>query len=121
MGKERRRHPRVEVDWPTVIQHTSGGIVAEMENIGANGAFIRCEKPLRPKERFKLHIVAPNHSPLSASAEVAWLHVFCSKDDVPPCGMGVKFTRASRSVRQFIRDFVAGHHEEKKEVYSWKR
>jgi hypothetical protein len=62
MGRERRRYRRVPVDWAAVVKHTSGGIVAEMENIGANGAFIRCEKPLRPKERFMLHIMAPNHS-----------------------------------------------------------
>jgi hypothetical protein len=86
-------------------------MVAEMENIGANGAFIRCEKPLRPKERFKLHIMAPNHIAISARAEVAWLHVFCSKSEVPPCGMGIRFTRASRTVRQFIKGFVAEHQE----------
>ena len=114
MGKERRRHARVDVDWPAVVQHTYGGMVAEMENIGTNGAFIRCDKPLRPKERFKLLIVAPNHSPLSASAEVAWLQVVCSDKDLPPCGMGIRFTRVSSSVRQFIRGFVAAQKKENK-------
>jgi hypothetical protein len=95
-----------------MVQHTSGGMVAEMENIGANGAFIRCDKPLRPKEKFKLHIVAPNHSPLSASAEVAWLQVICSDKDVPPCGMGVRFTRVSSTVRQYIRGFIATQKKE---------
>ena len=112
MARERRRHARVEVDWPAVVQHTTGGMVAEMENIGANGAFIRCEKPLRPREKFKLHIVAPNHSPLSASAEVAWLQVLCAEKDVPPCGMGIRFTRVSSDVRQYIRTFVATQKKE---------
>ena len=114
MAKERRRHARVEVDWPAVVQHTCGGMVAEMENIGTNGAFIRCDKPLRPKERFKLLIVAPNHSPLSASAEVAWLQVVCSDKDLPPCGMGIRFTRVSSTARQFIRGFVAAQKKENK-------
>ena len=108
MVKERRRHSRVEVDWAAVVQHTYGGMVAEMENIGADGAFIRCDKPLRPKERFKLLIVAPNHSPLSATFEVAWLQVVCSDKNLPPCGMGIRFTRVSSKVRQYIRGFVAG-------------
>ncbi len=112
MGRERRRYPRAAVDWPAVVQDSDGGIVAEMANISANGAFIRCQKPLRPKEKFKLHMVAPNHSPLMARAEVAWLHVYCTEDNLPPCGMGIRFTRASRSVRQFIRSFVAQHSEE---------
>ena len=114
MGRERRRYRRVPVDWPAVVKHTQGGIVAEMENIGANGALIRCEKPLRPKERFMLHIMAPNHSTLSARAEVAWLQVQCDQKDIPPCGMGVRFTRASGSVRQFIKYFVAEHYEKRK-------
>jgi hypothetical protein len=112
MGRERRRHARVDVDWPAVVQHTSGGMVAEMENIGANGAFIRCDKPLRPREKFKLHIVTPNHSPLSASAEVAWLQVLCAEKGVPPCGMGIRFTRVSSDVRQYIRTFVATQKKE---------
>jgi hypothetical protein len=113
MGKERRRHTRVPVDWPVVVRYPDGGIVAEMENIGANGAFIRCDKPLRPKERFKLHILAPNRSTLSARVEVAWLQVYCSEKDVPPCGMGVRFTRASQEVRQFIRGYVAAHRQQR--------
>ena len=121
MGRERRRHRRVDVNWPVVVHHSEGGIVAEMENIGANGAFIRCEKPLRPKEKFKLHIMAPNHSPLSARVEVAWLQVLCSEEDVPPCGMGLRFTRASSTVRQFIRGFVAEQQKEKNNKPSgWK-
>ena len=114
MGRERRRHRRVPVDWPVVVHYTHGGIVAEMENIGANGAFIRCDKPLRPKESFKLHILAPNHTTLSARAEVAWLQVYCSEKDVPPCGMGVRFTRAPRAVREFIQGFIAEHRDQKK-------
>jgi Tfp pilus assembly protein PilZ len=85
-----------------------------MGNIGANGAYIRCEKPLRPKERFTLHIMAPNRSTLSARVEVAWLQVRCNKKDIPPCGMGVRFTRASGNVRQFIKYFVAEHYEKEK-------
>ena len=102
MGRDRRQQPRVPVDWAAFIQHTGGGIVAQMENISANGAFLRCDKVLRPKERLKLHMVAPNHSTLSASAEVVWLHVHCVEDDIPPCGLGIRFTRVSRTDRQFL-------------------
>lgn len=114
MARERRRHRRVSVDWPVVVHYTHGGIVAEMENLGANGAFIRCDKALRPKESFKLHILAPNRTTLSARAEVAWLQVYCSEKDVPPCGMGVRFTRAPRAVRQFIEGFIAEHRDQEK-------
>jgi hypothetical protein len=44
------------------------------------------------------------------------LYVVRSHDekDIPPCGMGVRFTRAPGSVRQFIKYFVAQHYEKKK-------
>lgn len=107
MGRDRRQHPRVPIEWPAFVRHTSGGIVAQMENISANGAFVRCDKVLRPKEKFKLHILAPNHSTLSANAEVVWLHVHCLEEDIPPCGMGIRFTRVSRTDRQFLRSVIA--------------
>ncbi len=107
MGRDRRQQPRVPVDWAAFVQYSDGGIVAQMENISANGAFVRCEKVLRPKERLKLHIVAPNHSTLSANAEVVWLHVHCLQDDIPPCGIGIRFTRVSRIDRQFLRNVLA--------------
>ena len=107
MKRKKRRNIRVPIDWPAVVRYPNGSIVAELENISASGAFIRCVKPLRPKERFKLHVVVPNHRPLSASAEVAWLHVCCDDKDLPPCGMGIRFTRVARTDRQFIRDLIA--------------
>ena len=108
---ERRRQHRAAVDWPALIQDTKGGIVAEMENISANGALIRCRMPLKPQERFKLHIVVPNHSPLIARAEVAWLSVNCTDNGVFPCGMGIRFTRVARRDREFISSWVAGTRE----------
>lgn len=107
MKRERRRDPRIHIDWVAVVRDTTGSSVAELEDISARGAFIRCEKPLRPKERFKLQVVVPNRHPLSANAEVAWLHVCCDDKELPPCGMGVRFTRIPRADRQFIHDLIA--------------
>ena len=107
MGSDRRQHRRIPVDWAALVRHTNGGIVAQMENVSISGAFVRCEKVLKPKEKLKLHIIAPNHSPLSASAEVIWLHVHCLENDIPPCGMGLRFTRVSRTDRKFLRSVIA--------------
>ena len=107
MGRDRRQHRRLPVDWAALVRHTEGGIVAQMENISISGAFVRCEKVLRPKEKLKLHILAPNHSTLSANAEVVWLQVHCLEDNIPPCGMGIRFTRVSRTDRQFLRSVIS--------------
>jgi hypothetical protein len=106
--RERRRDSRIHIDWVAVVRDNTGSnSVAELEDISASGAFIRCEKPLWPKERFKLQVVVPNRHPLSSNAEVAWLHVCCDDNELPPCGMGVRFTRIPRADRQFIHDLIA--------------
>lgn len=107
MKRERRRDSRIHIDWVAVVRDNTGSSVAELEDISASGAFIRCEKPLRPKEQFKLQVVVPNRHPLSANAEVAWLHVSCENKELPSCGMGIRFTRIPRADRQFIHDLIA--------------
>lgn len=107
--KEKRRYPRAPLCWSALIRDTSGARVAEIENLSASGAFIRSHKPYRPKERFKLHIMSPAQSPVSASAEVTWLQVSCSQKGTLPCGMGVRFVRISKKDRSHISQAVNEH------------
>ena len=107
--KEKRRYPRAPLDWSALIRDTCGARVAEIENLSASGAFIRSHKPYRPKERFKLHIMSPGQSPVSASAEVTWLQVNCSQKGSLPCGMGVRFVRISKKDRSHIFQAVDEH------------
>ena len=44
--------------------------------------------------------------PLKANAEVAWLSVKCTEGGVPPRGMGIRFTRVSKSDREFINGHI---------------
>ena len=106
MSRERRRDNRTRIDWAALVRDTSGIIVAEMKNISRSGAFIRCDIPLEPRKRFKLHMMVPNHSPLKVNAEVAWVSVKCTEEGIPPCGMGVRFTRVSRSDRECINGHI---------------
>jgi len=106
MSRERRRDNRASIEWAALVRDTTGIIVAEIKNISRSGAFIRCDVPLEPRKRFKLHILVPNHSPLKANAEVAWLSVKCTEGGIPPCGMGIRFTRVSKSDREFINGCI---------------
>jgi hypothetical protein len=108
-AQERRRDHRAAVEWAALIQDAKGRAVAEMENISANGALIRCHMALLPNEAFGLCIMVPNHTPLNARAEVAWLRVNCSKKDTPPCGIGIRFTNVSNRDRQVLRSFMTNN------------
>jgi hypothetical protein len=106
ISRERRRDHRATVDWAALIQTTKGRAVVEMENISANGALIRCHVVLMPSETFGLCMMIPNHSPINARAEVAWLRVNCSQNGTPPCGIGIRFTDFSNNEQQVLRDFT---------------
>ena len=110
---EKRSHSRVEVSWPVVLLTSHGATVAETKNIGASGAFILCRAPIRPKEKLRVFVMAPNRNSLNIAAEVAWSNPLCSEEDKPPCGVGIQFTSISPIDRQYLRDIITAHYGKK--------
>ena len=110
---EKRSHSRVEVSWPVVLLTSQGATVAETKNIGASGAFILCRAQLRPKEKLRVFVMAPNRNSLNISAEVAWSNPLCSEEERPPGGVGLRFTSISPADRQYLRNVIAEHYGRK--------
>ena len=110
MPRNRRTPQRVRVRWPVVVITTTGVAVAETRDISTDGAFIQTKLPLKPKEKLRLFIMAPNQRPLDFAAEVAWSNPHGSDQDSVPRGMGVRFTKVSRDYRNFLRNVVAKHY-----------
>jgi hypothetical protein len=103
---ERRRYPRAEVNWPVVILTNHGATLGETKNVGASGAFIFCRALLQPKDRFRVFMMPPDRQPLSIFVEVVWSNPHSSEEDVPPCGLGVRFRKISDADREFLRNVV---------------
>lgn len=61
-----------------------------MENISLGGAFIRCDKPLRPNERVLLTYKDHSHE-IKVLALVAWTNRESGSRGDKPTGMGVQF------------------------------
>ena len=110
---EKRSHSRVEVSWPVVLLTSHGATVAETKNIGASGAFILCRAHLRPKEKLRVFVMAPDRKSLNISGEVAWSNPLSSEEDSPPCGVGIRFTSIAPADRQYLRDIIATHYGKK--------
>ena len=110
---EKRLHSRAEVSWPVVILTSHGATVAETKNIGASGAFILCQARLRPKEKLRVFVMAPNRNSINISAEVAWSNPICSDEDSPPCGVGIRFTRISPADREYLKDMITEYYSRK--------
>jgi len=104
--KERRRYPRIRVDWPVVVRMKDRITVGEARNIGARGALIQMEEPLTAKEKFRLFIVPPDRLAFRVTAEVAWVKVKRSAQEFSNCLMGIRFTRVSKGDNRFVLDFL---------------
>jgi hypothetical protein len=107
--KERRKHSRVPADWPALILNHIGGSLGEENNISIRGALICFQRPLRPKERYRLFIMVPDRQPLSLRAEVSWLDVSCSAKTIFPCSHGIRFTIVARADRKVLESAILSH------------
>jgi hypothetical protein len=88
--KEQRMHPRRQVRWPVSVLAADGLRRGETEDVSLGGAFIRCEKPLRPNERVLLTF-EDNSSSMRVFAQVAWTNLESEDSRDKPTGMGVQF------------------------------
>ena len=118
---EKRLSSRAEVRWPVVLMTSHGATVAETKNIGASGAFILCHAQLRPKEKVRAFVMAPDRKSLNISGEVAWSNPLSTEEDSPPCGVGIRFTSISPTDRQYLRNLITEHYGSKKQRLAAKK
>ena len=88
--KERRKHPRIPVRWAVSIEAADGVRQGRMEDISLGGAFISCERPLRPNEKVLL-TYRHHSSKIEVVARVVWTNHESERERENPAGIGVKF------------------------------
>jgi len=113
MVADRRTPTRIRARWPIVVLTDKGVLLAETRDISSEGVFISCEEPLRPEEKLRVFIMAPNHRPLEIPAEVAWSNPDASGQEATPKGMGLRFTKDSSDQRERLQDIVLQHYKTK--------
>ena len=90
--RERRKYHRAEVEWPVTIKHFQKPLESVTINASADGAFIRCGKPIKPKEIVEIVINIPDiDPPFEIIGEVMWSNTYGPDNNVTPHGMGVQF------------------------------
>jgi len=113
MVVDRRTPTRIRAKWPVVVLTDKGVLLAETRDISSEGVFISCEEPLRPEEKLRVFIMAPNHRPLEIPAEVVWSNPHASEQETTPKGMGLRFTKDSSDQRGRLQDIVEQHYKTK--------
>jgi len=73
---EKRKTPRVEVNWPVTIYFEDEIIEGETRNISAEGLFIYSESPLPLNINFSILINPPEHQAIDLKGEVVWSDLY---------------------------------------------
>jgi hypothetical protein len=103
--KERRKFPRVPVDWSAIVKTNHGSLEGEVKDISVGGACILCpEEPIAGKS-ISILLTPPDQKPISMIGEKVWSDFF----DIhygTAFAMGVQFIHVSWKDRQFIAGLV---------------
>lgn len=107
-GRNDRLGPRVKVKWPVTVKTEKGSMDGVTLDLGTDGAFVSCAKPLRLNEVFDMVITAPDQA-IEARAEVIWSNIYGPDDEISPRGMGVRFLQISGQDRKAIAKAALEH------------
>ena len=105
-GAEQRRHKRVDISWPALLEKSDESLKVQLKNISLGGAFVICPQPFALNDQFKITIDIPAHSPLQLNAEVVWSNVNTPGDKVVYRGMGIRFIKNESEKRQSLQDAI---------------
>jgi c-di-GMP-binding flagellar brake protein YcgR len=107
---QRRKNPRVDVEWPVTMMTPEGDMEGTIENISAGGAYIRCGTLLSKNDLFILAILVQDREGSWLGAEVVWVDIPLSPDaEAIPIGMGIRFTNLKEEDLLFLTEAVARH------------
>ena len=103
-----RGGPRVKVKWPVTVTTEKGSMEGVTLDLGTDGAFVSCAKPLRLNEVLDMVITGPDQT-IEVKAEVIWSNIYGPDDDITPRGMGVRFLKISGKDRRAIAEAALEH------------
>jgi hypothetical protein len=101
VGGEGQPGTRAKIKWPVEIRTTHGSSEGVTLELGTDGGFVRCAKPLKLNQVFDMVINAPDQQ-IKATAEVVWSNIYGPDDSITPRGMGIRFLNISSAHRKVI-------------------
>jgi hypothetical protein len=109
---ERRREPRVEIDWPVEIFLNDRTIEGIAKNITPKGLFVCCEEPLSLKENYRVSIFTPNNKALTVVGKAVWSDYYAMNDRNAPVCIGLSFIKISAEDRNSLKEIIQKNTEE---------
>lgn len=114
--EEKSNDRRMEIMWPVSIETDSAIIKAETKEINRAGAFIKCNSPFLPGEKFRLKIEAPGKRVIVLNADVLWSNRGIPDESVITRGMGIRFIKNPDEDMTALKIALGEHIEYKKRL-----
>jgi hypothetical protein len=103
---ERRKDPRIEVNWPIEIFLDDRRIEGIAKNINLRGLFVCCEEPLSLKEKYRISIFTPNNKALNVVGKAVWSSSYAMDDKNAPVCIGLSFIKISTEDRESLKEII---------------
>lgn len=103
---EKRKHPRIEVNWPVEIDLRGRIIACETKNISAEGIGFLCNEPLPLGEIIYLSLVPQDHPPIKFYGKVVWSNLYGIVEGNTVYGFGLFFAQISKKDRKKYNDLI---------------
>ena len=103
---ERRKEPRIEINWPIEVFVDGNTIEGEVKNITLKGLFICCKEALHLKENFSVSISPPNRKAINVVGKVIWSDFYAIDEQNLPVCVGMSFVEISAQDRHFLKEML---------------
>ena len=110
-GIEKRRHPRIPLNWPVILMTPQGPIKGETSNVSVGGlALILFLETPEIGDEFQITLKMSANLEMIVTCEKIWSGKIV--DDESVCfGIGVRFTKISSSDLDIIDSLVAEYYQ----------
>ena len=110
-GIEKRKHPRVEINWPVTIYVDDEIIEGETNNISVEGVAVRSEKPLPVNKVFSILIKPPDHQAIDLKGQVVWSDMYgvTGAEETEVYGLGICLVELSEEDKKAIKAMLSNY------------
>ena len=108
-GREKRKYPRVEINWPVTIYVDDEIIEGETNNISAEGVSVRSETPLPVNKVFSILIRPPDHQAIDLKGQVVWSDMYgvTGAEETEVYGLGICLVELSEEDKKAIKAMLS--------------
>lgn len=104
---EKRKAPRINVNWPIAIITSQGMIEGEARNITPSGIFIHCKKKLPEDKIYQMIIKLPNGKQIIVKGQMMWSNLNGREDAGALVDMGFSFIKMSDEDQRVLKTVIS--------------